>query len=206
MTRIGTEDCPLCGTLAYESRDVTDVCYGVRSVRVETSRMICTSCNESFSTPEQLEATDERAAAIVRAEGSILGFEIRRLRKGLGYTQVDFEDVLGMGRKTITRWERDQVILEGPTVVTLRALESGELRIEDIMSLRTGRSVGASVVGGNAFKSSEAVNTFGSTSNPDASPASIGYVGDLAPGFADTARTRQRTLAPMADDNLALAA
>lgn len=137
-TRIDNE-CPLCGAAAREVNTERDIAYGPdKRVRVPAPEMRCRNCGATFTTATQLQIADERAAAIVRSTGRILGFEIRRIRARLGLTQAQLEETLGLGSKTVTRWERDLVELEGPTVSILRALEAGKLDPRDVMALRTG--------------------------------------------------------------------
>jgi putative zinc finger/helix-turn-helix YgiT family protein len=71
----------------------------------------CRECGEEFYTYEQSRAHSQALSAAVRqAEGLFAPAEIRRLRIRLSMTQEQFERALGVGRKTVVRWERGTVV------------------------------------------------------------------------------------------------
>lgn len=71
-----------------------------------------------------MRATERRAARAVRAErGALLPFEIRALRQRLHMTQADLERLLGVGPKTVVRWERGTVLPNAATNALLRLLD-----------------------------------------------------------------------------------
>jgi putative zinc finger/helix-turn-helix YgiT family protein len=70
----------------------------------------CASCGEELFNDEQGDALQWAAADIVRAEQGLLTSEmIRSWRARVGMTQEDLESALGVGAKTVTRWERGLV-------------------------------------------------------------------------------------------------
>lgn len=75
-------------------------------------------------TPQQAE--DGRRLAsneIRRREGLLLSHEIRALRKDqLGLTQPEFEKLLGIGPKTVARWEAGTVFQSKAADNLMRAL------------------------------------------------------------------------------------
>jgi HTH-type transcriptional regulator/antitoxin MqsA len=79
---------------------------------VEDERYRCTACGEEdFYTPGQANALHARALAAIRAQENLLSPEqIRTVREGLGLTQAQFEKLLGVGPKTVVRWERGRVL------------------------------------------------------------------------------------------------
>jgi putative zinc finger/helix-turn-helix YgiT family protein len=70
----------------------------------------CGTCGEELFNDEQGEALQRAAADIVRASQGLLTSEmIRSWRARVGMTQEDLESALGVGAKTVTRWERGLV-------------------------------------------------------------------------------------------------
>ncbi len=66
----------------------------------------CKACHETFTNDEQgasNEAAERRATA--RALATIGADELKLLRELAGLTQVELENVIGLGRNTIARWE-----------------------------------------------------------------------------------------------------
>lgn len=117
--------CPVCeGRLAHiaELRDVT---VGRRVVRVLDRFARCTDCGEELYAPGQMEATQRRASDLIRKEdGLLLPEEIRAIRDGLGLTQRAFERLLGVGPKTVVRWERGTVFQNQATDSLLRVIRA----------------------------------------------------------------------------------
>ena len=61
---------------------------------------------------------------------------ITRLRERLGLTQEQLEDLLGLGRKVVTRWENGKVALGGATECLLLLLERRPELLSDLRSIR----------------------------------------------------------------------
>lgn len=102
--------CPSCDSKASVVRERREMTFGRRHVVVDDERMICSDCRESFYSPEQLEAVERRAAEQIRRdEGLLMPDEIRAIRRRLSLTQAEFEQLLGVGPKTVVRWERGSV-------------------------------------------------------------------------------------------------
>lgn len=79
---------------------------GGRQAQVEASVRRCPECGEVFWRPADAEAAHRAASdQIRRREGLLLTGEIQQLRKNLGLTQKEFEQLLGVGPKTVARWE-----------------------------------------------------------------------------------------------------
>lgn len=70
----------------------------------------CVDCGEEYLTHEQSMAHSRARAAAVRAAGALMSPEqVRNARSALGFTQAQFELALGVGPKTVVRWERGTV-------------------------------------------------------------------------------------------------
>jgi len=104
--------CPVCGEQAMapstepilvEFRDDT---YSVVGFTYET----CSACGESLHPAGQIDDIQRAAVTMARRDrGLLTPDEIRRLRTDLGLTQVSLEGVLGVGPKSVTRWEKGTV-------------------------------------------------------------------------------------------------
>lgn len=70
----------------------------------------CSACGEEFYTYEQSLANSRAiTAAVAEANGFLTPERIRRTRVRLGMSQPQFEQSLGVGPKTVGRWERGTV-------------------------------------------------------------------------------------------------
>ena len=59
----------------------------------------------------------------VVSNGHVLcGEEVRFIRKALGLSQAAFAARLGVHRVSVARWESNEIPLDGPTSVAIRAL------------------------------------------------------------------------------------
>src|ERR1051325_2951236 len=98
-------ECPLCGgsaTLVAEKREVS---AGRRRVTITDEYMRCSECSESFYTPAQSERLELAAAEQLEKEDDLLSpAHIARIREGLGLSQREFDELLGVGAKSCARW------------------------------------------------------------------------------------------------------
>src|ERR1700680_3208881 len=105
-----SEQCHVCGGEALPVRELTETHIGKRTVAVEAERMRCRDCNTEFYLPGQMLAEQRAAAALVRSEDNLIDEnQIIAIRKRLGLTQALMERLLGVGPKTVVRWERGTV-------------------------------------------------------------------------------------------------
>jgi putative zinc finger/helix-turn-helix YgiT family protein len=92
-----------------EYRDVTEPrsfrIHG-REVTVDASFLRCAECERVIWAPGQVDAVRRKAWNAIRdREGLLYPEEIVDLRTNLGLSQGAFERLLGVGKKTVTRWE-----------------------------------------------------------------------------------------------------
>lgn len=116
----------LCDFCGFESavvvRERNSVQIGSREAVVEVECTRCENCDQEYVTPEQYEANRLRAVGQMRAdEGLLQPEEIRDLRLCHGLTQEEMERLLGVGPKTVVRWENGTVF-QGAAVDTLLRL------------------------------------------------------------------------------------
>lgn len=103
-------NCPLCGNDAERVRGPREISVGRRQVTVDDDYVRCSSCDEDFYMAGQLEELQRRASDQIReAEGLLTPGEIVALRKDLGLSQTALEELLGVGPKTVIRWEKGTV-------------------------------------------------------------------------------------------------
>jgi len=95
-----------CGA---EYREVTEArsfrIHG-RDVTVNAGFLRCSMCEHAIWAPGQADAVRKQAWSAIRdREGLLYPEEILDLRLSLGLSQGAFERLLGVGKKTVTRWE-----------------------------------------------------------------------------------------------------
>ncbi|MBA2245904.1 MAG: type II toxin-antitoxin system MqsA family antitoxin [Gemmatimonadetes bacterium] len=104
-----------------------EVQIGQRSAVVEDEFFRCIKCGEELYAPGMMDAVMRRAAEkIRREEGLLIPAEIRAIRERYGLTQTEFERLLGVGPKTVVRWERGTVFQNAATDALLRLLDANE--------------------------------------------------------------------------------
>lgn len=119
------ESCPLCGGGITTFRGTTEVTMGARRVAVQDSHERCDECGEGFYGPGQLERLEREAASRIRAsEGLLTPDQIRAIRERLALSQAAFEQLLGVGPKTVVRWERGTVFQNRSTDALIRAVDA----------------------------------------------------------------------------------
>jgi putative zinc finger/helix-turn-helix YgiT family protein len=97
-----------------------------REVAVDATFLRCPDCGRAIWAPGQADALRREAWNAVRdREGLLHPEEILSLRTSLGLSQEAFERLLGVGKKTVTRWE-SAVIFPGAAANNLMKL----LRLE----------------------------------------------------------------------------
>ncbi|MEO5825691.1 MAG: type II toxin-antitoxin system MqsA family antitoxin [Gemmatimonadales bacterium] len=119
------ESCPLCGGEITTFRGSTEVMIGARQIVVRDAHERCTECGEGFYGPGQLERLERDAASQIRArEGLLTPDQIRAIRERLGLSQAAFEQLLGVGPKTVVRWERGTVFQNRSTDALIRVVDA----------------------------------------------------------------------------------
>jgi len=102
--------CVACGGPVALGRAVDVISIAGRKTSVEVEGYRCASCGEVYFTPDQADTAQRLAASVLRKkEGLLAPEDIRAIRKRLGLTQADLERLLGVGPKTVVRWERGTV-------------------------------------------------------------------------------------------------
>jgi HTH-type transcriptional regulator / antitoxin MqsA len=81
-----------------------------REVTMPVALMKCDACGDILYSPEQVDRAQEKVYAEIRRRENLLApDEIMSIRRGLGLKQEEFERLLGVGPKTVVRWESGRV-------------------------------------------------------------------------------------------------
>jgi HTH-type transcriptional regulator/antitoxin MqsA len=135
-----TDICVSCDSSgAREVLSDRTINVGAYSVTIPSARhMTCGSCGESYQTGEQAKALD---AAVVdarrRHEGLLTGGDIRKIRLSVSLSQADLEDALGIGPKTIVRWENNTSIQSKAIDDVLRLIEMDPDNLRLLVRIRS---------------------------------------------------------------------
>lgn len=106
---------PSTASVPFEVRGETVLVDGVE-------HGLCESCGEIYLSLDAAEALQSKAiGASKAAKGLLSPSEIRDLRHSLSMSQVAFEEMLGVGAKTVVRWEKGTVF-QGATADRLMRL------------------------------------------------------------------------------------
>jgi putative zinc finger/helix-turn-helix YgiT family protein len=99
--------------------------YNQTPMVIESAEMYrCESCGEEFFTPDQSRALSRQIKSQVREKLGLLSPErVVEIRKNLGLSQTELEELFGLGDKVVTRWENGRVIQGRTADVALRLLE-----------------------------------------------------------------------------------
>jgi putative zinc finger/helix-turn-helix YgiT family protein len=109
--------------LQLVSREGTYAVHGTQ-VPVHEQLYRCGVCGEEEYSFEQMHAVERQAGRVYREQqGYLQPEEIRALRERWGLTQAQLEDALGLGRKTVARWEAGRVLQQRSLDNLLRAID-----------------------------------------------------------------------------------
>lgn len=119
------ETCFVCGAPMSLVREYEQMQMGSRSAKVEVERFRCDSCGEMFVTPDQMNRAQRTLAShLRRQEGLLEPGQIQQIREKYGLTQAELEALLGVGPKTVVRWERGTVFQNKATDQLLRLIDA----------------------------------------------------------------------------------
>jgi HTH-type transcriptional regulator/antitoxin MqsA len=117
------ESCPICGSRLEPASEEREIRIGTRSARVMDRFLRCPGCEEVLYLPGQMDATLRRASEAIRQEEGLLSpSEILAIRARLHLSQQAFERLLGVGPKTVVRWEKGTVFQNRSTDSLLRVV------------------------------------------------------------------------------------
>lgn len=118
--------CGECGGTVQVSQDAVPV-----SLRGETYLVAgikhgqCSECGETYLDLEAMKQVQQAAVRQARqSRNLLLPDEIRDLRAALGLSQPALEALLGVGPKTVTRWEKGTVFQSATADRLMRAIRA----------------------------------------------------------------------------------
>lgn len=115
--------CYECGGPLVSGTSELPVSFGTRRTTVEIEGETCQACGETFHAPADVERAQRAAADKIRIdEGLLTPGELIAIRTRFGLTQAEMERLLGVGPKTVVRWERGTVFQNRATDALLRIL------------------------------------------------------------------------------------
>lgn len=135
--------CPICGGHSKPVVEAREIKVGRWTATVDDEFTRCESCGEEAYMPGQMQATQERAARVVREREKIVSPErVRAVREKYGLTQSQLERLLRVGPKTVVRWERGTVMPSAAINTLLKVLDempvvAASLAIENGVLLRS---------------------------------------------------------------------
>ncbi len=104
-------------------RPATFPVHGV-AVEVEEELYRCAVCGEEEFTFEQAQAVQAKAARRYREmQGLLQPEDVKQMRRRWGVSQAELEQALGVGRKTVARWEAGRVLQNRSVDSLLRAID-----------------------------------------------------------------------------------
>ena len=116
-------ECPVCGAEVRRKRTTLPIQVRSRSVPVEGEYSTCTGCGEVFFAPGEMDDAMRAASSEVRREdGLLLPEEILAIREDMDLSQAEFERLLGVGEKTVVRWEKGTVFQDSATDMLMRVV------------------------------------------------------------------------------------
>ena len=116
-------ECPICGAEVKRQRATLPIQVSSRSIPVDGEYSTCTGCGEAFFAPGEMDRAMRAASSVIRDEDGLLQpEEIRVIREELGFSQAEFERLLGVGEKTVVRWEKGTIFQNGVTDMLMRVV------------------------------------------------------------------------------------
>lgn len=127
--------CPECGY-----KELIETCspmveeFKGEQITVEgITRYECPKCGEYVISAGQMEKLDNFLYDEYRKRIGLLSpHEIKAIRKKYGWTQVEFEKILGVSSPTVSRWESNYVIQTKIADNLMRAIRQDESFAEEL--------------------------------------------------------------------------
>lgn len=119
--------CPECGfeKLVETSEPLTENFKGEKITVYNITRYECPHCHEYVISADQGKKMTEQLHSQYRKRLGLLSpEEIKGIRKKYGWTQADFEKVLGVTFPTVSRWESGRVIQAKPVDTLMRVIDN----------------------------------------------------------------------------------
>lgn len=126
----------VCGENLERISRVRDFPIHGTTVSVHEELYQCGVCGEEEYSFEQAVAAERRAGELYREQNGFLQpDEVAAMRRRWGITQAQLENALGVGRKTVARWEAGRVLQSRALDNLLRAID----RFPDVLGFLADR-------------------------------------------------------------------
>lgn len=147
--------CMECGAELRKSHDAIDTEFrGERFLIPGIEHYVCDSCGGIEYAADQGDLLTRRIdEEYRRGHGLLPPEEIRRIRMSLGLTQAQFQDLLGVGKTAVSRWETGKLVQGAPEDKLMRMIAEHPCVAQDLMEraelARTGELSAATRVCGS---------------------------------------------------------
>ena len=128
--------CAMCGSsdiIRQENQqDMTRFKVGNKKITIHLTGLSwskCKNCGEDYLNPQDCKIESQKLFEALAEErkkrGLLTGEEIKAIRESFGFTQVEFEKLLGIGAKSFVRWENYRSDQSKSADLLLRAIKKG---------------------------------------------------------------------------------
>ena len=125
--------CPICGESIKHTTKSMAYNYKGGSITLEQPCEYCNSCNESFLSKEDINATKKELADFKRGIDHLLKTsEIKRIRNKIHLTQKEAADLFGGGVRAFHKYETGENSQNKPLDILLRLIDQNKISIDDI--------------------------------------------------------------------------
>lgn len=128
--------CPICGSKAFQKKDVSETFqYKGQSLTVENYTIHeCSDCHEAIVDNQTIKETEKIIRDFHReVDGLLTSQEIRAIRRRCGFTQEDFGELLGGGKKAFARYESGKVTQSRPMDNLIRIIHDNPMVIHTLI-------------------------------------------------------------------------
>lgn len=127
--------CPECGykELIETDKPMTEEFKGEQITVEGITRFECPQCGEYVIFADQgIKLSEILYDEYRKRTGLLSPSEIKAIRKKYGWTQVEFEKILGVASPTVSRWESNRVIQTKVADNLMRAIRQNESFAEEL--------------------------------------------------------------------------
>lgn len=136
MTKSNLKQCAICGSDKIKRLENQTTEYKFKQGNKVLNLILnglsfdkCQNCGEEYLSPDdakiETQKIKEALANDRRKKGLLTAEEIREIRESLGYSQSNFEKLLGLGAKSFARWETYKTDQSQAADLLLRAIKKG---------------------------------------------------------------------------------
>ncbi|MEA3544628.1 MAG: type II toxin-antitoxin system MqsA family antitoxin [Thermodesulfobacteriota bacterium] len=120
------DQCPICGigVLTEESKTEVFEYKGQRKTVADFRILLCPVCDEEIVPESSIKKSEKILRDFHReVDGLLTAKQIKKIREAYGFTQENFSEILGVGKKTFARYENCTVTQNRTTDHLLRVID-----------------------------------------------------------------------------------